>query len=101
MRDVFQVAELDPVSGELSKCRFAASRELLDEWAMRRRGVVSVVAVGATTSWRWAVAGLQRARVGGAAGRPGPGERVAGEAAAAEDRPVGRALAVQLLARAS
>jgi transposase len=58
-KTVFQVAVLDPVSGELSEQRFAASRQLLDDWAMRWRGRVSVVAVEATTGWRWVAAALQ------------------------------------------
>jgi transposase len=58
-KTVFQAAVLDPVSGELSERRFAASREALDEWALWCRGRVSVVAVEATTGWRWVVARLQ------------------------------------------
>jgi transposase len=58
-KSVFQAAELDPVTGELAEQRFPASRQALDDWAMQRRGRLAVVAVEATTGWRWVVACLQ------------------------------------------
>lgn len=58
-KSVFQAAEFEPESGELGEQRFAASREALDQWALPRRGRVGVVAVEATTGWRWVVAVLQ------------------------------------------
>ena len=56
---VFQAAVLDVGSGELSEQRLVASREALDEWAVRWRGRVETVAVEATTGWRWVTAVLQ------------------------------------------
>ncbi len=35
--------------------RFAARRAALDDWAIRHRGSVELVAVEATTGWRWVV----------------------------------------------
>ena len=58
-KSVFQVAELDPATGEVAERRFAASREALDDWAMRRRERVSAVAIEATSGWRWVAACLQ------------------------------------------
>jgi transposase len=58
-KSVFQAAQLDLESGELSEQRFAATREALSDWAMRCRGRVATVAVEATTGWRWVVAALQ------------------------------------------
>jgi len=59
-KSVFQAATLDPVSGEVADERFAAERERLDEWAMRHKPRVSVVAIEATTGWRWVAQELQR-----------------------------------------
>jgi transposase len=58
-KSVFQAAELDAATGELAEQRFAATREALADWAMARRGRVRVVAVEATTGWRWVTAALQ------------------------------------------
>src|SRR4051812_31212031 len=52
----------------------------------------AAVAVEATNGWRW-VARAAAAWLRGAAGRSGPGQRAAGAAAQAEDRPARRALA--------
>jgi transposase len=49
----FQAAVLDAESGQLSEERFAATREALDDWAMRWRDKISAVAIEATTGWRW------------------------------------------------
>jgi transposase len=59
-KSVFQAAVLDVASGALAEERFAATREAVDDWAMRYRGRVGAVAVEATTGWRWVVARLQR-----------------------------------------
>jgi transposase len=59
-KTVFHAATLDPGSGEASEERFAAERERLDDWAMRHRGRVGVVAIEATTGWRWVARELQR-----------------------------------------
>jgi hypothetical protein len=58
-KSVFQVAVLDRESGELREQRFTASREALDDWAMRWLGRVQAVAVEGTTGWRWVAACLQ------------------------------------------
>ena len=58
-KSVFQVAVLDRESGELREQRFTASREALDDWAMRWLGRVQAVAVEATTGRRWVAACLQ------------------------------------------
>src|SRR6266851_2756908 len=49
----FQAAVLDPESGEVVEERFAADRESLARWAERWCGRVVVVAIEATTGWRW------------------------------------------------
>jgi transposase len=58
-KSVFQAAELDPDSGEVSEQRFAASPEALAEWAASWCEQVETVAVEATTGWRWVTAQLQ------------------------------------------
>jgi transposase len=52
-KQVLQAAVLDPVSGEVGDARFAATREGVREWAMPLRGRVGVVALEATSGWRW------------------------------------------------
>jgi transposase len=52
-KQVFQVAVLDPESGEVVEERFPADRAALGEWAARWEGQVAAVAVEATTGWRW------------------------------------------------
>jgi transposase len=59
-KSVYQAAAVDVASGELVEERFAATRDAVDDWAMRYRGRVQVVGVEATTGWRWVVARLQR-----------------------------------------
>jgi transposase len=59
-KSVLQAAVLDPESGELHDERIAASGEGLAEWAGRWRGRVAVVAVEATTGWRWVWRDLAR-----------------------------------------
>jgi transposase len=56
---IFQVAVLDPDTGELVHERLAASREALSDWAMRWQGRLAVVALEATTGWRWAARELE------------------------------------------
>jgi transposase len=52
-KHAFQVAVLDPESGELVEERFAADRESLARWAEQWRVRVVAVAIEATTGWRW------------------------------------------------
>ena len=56
---VFQTAVLDPDDGEIVEQRFPASREALVGWAARATGSSSVVAIEATTGWRWVARELQ------------------------------------------
>jgi transposase len=58
-KHVFQAVVLDPSSGEVEETRFAAGRDQLREWAERLVGREAVIAVEATTGWRWVVAELQ------------------------------------------
>ena len=57
---VFQAAVLDPADGEIAEERFKASREALVAWIERWDGELDVVAVEATTGWRWVARELQR-----------------------------------------
>jgi transposase len=52
-KHAFQAAVLDPGSGEVVEERFAADRDSLARWAEPWRGRVAVVAIEATTGWRW------------------------------------------------
>ena len=52
-KHVFQAAVLDPDTGEVVEDRFSADREGLGHWAEQWRGRVGVVAIEATTGWRW------------------------------------------------
>jgi transposase len=56
---VFQAAVLDPGSGEISEERFKASREALVAWILKWDGRLDVVAIEATTGWRWVARELQ------------------------------------------
>ena len=56
---VFQAAVLDPASGEIAEERFKASREALVAWIERCSGALDVVAIEATTGWRWVARELQ------------------------------------------
>src|SRR3954467_4621409 len=56
---VFQTAVLNPDNGEIVQHRFAASREALVGWIEERAGSLSVVAIQATTGWRWVARELQ------------------------------------------
>lgn len=58
-KHVFQAAVFDPVSGECEESRFAASRDDLNDWAMRWQGKLTAVAIEATTGWRWVARELQ------------------------------------------
>jgi len=57
---ILQAAVLDPDTGELVHERLAASREVLSDWAMRWQTRLGVVALEATTGWRWAARELER-----------------------------------------
>jgi transposase len=59
-KHVFQAAVVDSESGEVTEARFAATREKLEDWAMRWQGRVEAVAVEATTGWRWVAQELQK-----------------------------------------
>ena len=52
-KHAFQAAVLDLESGEVVEERFCADRDSLARWAERWRGRVAVVAIEATTGWRW------------------------------------------------
>jgi transposase len=52
-KHAFQAAVLDPESGEVVEERFVADRDSLARWAEQWRGRVAVVAIEATTGWRW------------------------------------------------
>src|SRR4051794_39947069 len=60
---VFQAAVLDPASGEITEERFKASREALVAWIEECDGGLDVVAIEATTGWRWVARELQSRRV--------------------------------------
>jgi hypothetical protein len=49
----FHAAVLDPDSGEVVEERFSADRKSLAGWADGWHGRVGVVAIEATTGWRW------------------------------------------------
>ena len=52
-KHAFQAAVLDLESGDVAEERFAADRESLARWAEQWEGRVAVVAIEATTGWRW------------------------------------------------
>jgi transposase len=53
-KHVFQAVVIDPESGETTEERFAATRDDLGRWTQERlEGRECVVAVEATTGWRW------------------------------------------------
>jgi transposase len=56
---VFQAAVLDPDSGEITEERFTASRKALTVWIAKWHGQITVVALEATTGWRWVARELQ------------------------------------------
>jgi transposase len=58
-KHVFQVATLDPESGEVVQQRLPATREGLAGWASELDGRVIAVAIEATCGWRWVVRELQ------------------------------------------
>ncbi len=58
-KQVFHAVVLDPVTGELSECRFQPSRERLSEWASEWEDKLAGVAIEATTGWRWVARELQ------------------------------------------
>lgn len=58
-KHVLQVVVLDPETGEVEQERFAAAPAALDDWAMRRQASVAVIAIEATTGWRWTARLLQ------------------------------------------
>jgi hypothetical protein len=64
---VFQTAVLNPDDGEIVQQRFPASREALVGWIEQHAGRLSVVAIEATTGWRWVARELQARRDRGAA----------------------------------
>jgi transposase len=49
----FQAAVLDVETGETSERRFGATGEELSEWALPLQGTLAVVAIEATSGWRW------------------------------------------------
>ena len=63
-KHVFQACVLDPGSGEYLEDRFPASRDELGRWMSERlAGRQCVVAIEATTGWRWVWRELSRAGI--------------------------------------
>jgi transposase len=60
-KSVLHAAVFDPERGELQDERFPATREALSDWAIRSRAELAVVAIEATTGWRWVCRELQAA----------------------------------------
>jgi transposase len=92
-KSVIQAAELESDSGALREERFPASRQALDDWAMRASARVSTIGVEATSGWRWVVACLMRHGLdvrlidpGQARGDPAPARRHPPAQAARERR---------------
>jgi transposase len=56
---VFQTAVLNRTDGEIAEDRFQASREALRAWIEKWDGTLEVVAIEATTGWRWVARELQ------------------------------------------
>jgi transposase len=56
---VFQTAVLNRTDGEIAEERFQASREALRAWIEKWDGTLEVVAIEATTGWRWVARELQ------------------------------------------
>jgi transposase len=99
-KHVFQAVVLDPVSGEVEEARFPAARERLREWAQVLVGREVVVAVEATTGWRWVVSELQTLGLDVRLADPGQAKALQGKRRRAKtDRLDARWLAL-LLARA-
>ncbi len=56
---VFQAAVLDPANGKVTEERFKSSREAFVAWIEHWDGELDVVAIEATTGWRWVARELQ------------------------------------------
>ena len=56
---IFQAAVLNPDNGEITEERFNASRKALTVWIAKWHGQITVVALEATTGWRWVARELQ------------------------------------------
>jgi len=56
---VFQAAVLNPDDGQITEERFEASRTALIVWLAKWHGQITVVALEATTGWRWVARELQ------------------------------------------
>jgi transposase len=56
---IFQAAVLNPDNGEITEERFQASRKALIVWIAKWHGQITVVALEATTGWRWVARELQ------------------------------------------
>ena len=56
---VFQAAVLNADNGEITEERFKASRKALTVWIAKWHGQITVVALEATTGWRWVARELQ------------------------------------------
>ena len=56
---VFQAAVFDPADGAITEERFKASPERLVDWLVAWDGKLDVVALEATTGWRWVARELQ------------------------------------------
>ncbi|HJS59584.1 MAG TPA: IS110 family transposase [Vicinamibacteria bacterium] len=58
-KHVLHAAVLDCESGELQDARFPATRDALEQWALRFHEELTLVAIEATTGWRWVCRELQ------------------------------------------
>ena len=56
---LFQAAVLNPDDGQITEERFAASRKAVIVWLAKWDGQITVVALEATTGWRWVARELQ------------------------------------------
>jgi transposase len=56
---IFHAAVLNPDDGQINERRFKASRAALAEWIDEHDGALEVVAIEATTGWRWVARELQ------------------------------------------
>src|SRR3954462_3291025 len=74
----FQAAVLDPANGEITEERFKASREALVAWIEASDGGLDVVAIEATTGWRWFARERQGRGIDGGLTDPGQASALQG-----------------------
>jgi transposase len=98
-KHAFQAAVFDAETGEVTEDRFSADRESLGRWAERWCGRVEVVAIEATTGWRWVWRVLAERGFEVRLAEPVQARGLLGRRCSAEDRPAGRALAVAVVGK--